>query len=165
VRRVVAYASGAILASLAYMTWLIISARPGPSDTHGYLAVRVAFSLIFWLSGGFALALLPMIIPWIIVVWAYRRLQWSGGIYFPIAGSILLFIIACAATSIAPTPFWIDDQTLLKAALIAAQRQGISFLVSGLLFGISYWLLGEQHIPLPVKQGFHESGVAPDSGE
>jgi hypothetical protein len=120
VRRAFGYASGAILASLIYVIWVIVSVPPEPSDGHGSLAFRLAFSFFFWLVDGFALTLLLMIIPWIIAVWAYRRLQWPGSVYFPIAGSLLLFVIACAATSIAPTPFWVEDQTFLQGALIGA---------------------------------------------
>jgi hypothetical protein len=165
VKRAVGYASGAILASLLYVIWLIVSIPPEPSDVHGSLAFRITFSFFFWLVDGFALTLLVMIIPWIIVVWSYRRMQWSGRIYFPIAGSLLLFVIGCAATSIAPTPLWMEYQTFLQGALIAAQRQGICFFASGLVFGASYWLLGERHIPLHKKHGFPESVVAPDSSE
>jgi len=152
VKRVVGYMSGAILASLVYVAWLMVSITAEHSDAHGGLAFRVAFSLFFWLSSGFALSLLLMIVPWIVAVWAYRRLQLSGRMYFPVAGSLLLFIIACVATSIAPKPLFVEDQTFLQGALIAAQRQGICFLVSGLLFGASYWFLGERHISLPEKQ-------------
>jgi hypothetical protein len=162
VRRAVGYVSGAILASLLYVIWVIVSALHEPSDGHGISVFLIEFSFFFWLVDGFALTLLLMIIPWFIIVWSYRRLQWSGGVYFPIAGSLVLFVIACAATSIAPKPLWIEDQTFLQGALIGAQRQGICFLASGLLFGASYWFLSERHIPRRKEQGSPESVVASD---
>ena len=164
-RRAIGYTSGAILASLIYVKWVMVSAPHEPSDPHGNLVFLITFSFFFWLVDGFALTLILMIIPWIIVVWAYRRLQWSGSIYFPIAGSLLLFVIACAATSIAPKPLWMDDQTFLHGALIATQRQGICFLASGLLFGASYWLLGERYMPLHKKEGFPETEVTSEPCE
>jgi hypothetical protein len=154
VRRVVGYTSGAMLASLIYVTWVLASAPAGPSDAHESLAFHVGLAFFFWLFGGFALTLFLMIVPWIIAVLAYRRLRWPGPIYFPVVGSIFSFVIGCVAASIATKPLWIEDQTLTEGALIAAQRQGICFLASGLLFGASYWFLGERHVSLNEKQEF-----------
>jgi hypothetical protein len=74
VRRVVGYTSGAILASLIYVTWVSASAPAGPSDAHESLAFHVGLAFFFWLFGGFTLTLLLMIVPWIIAVLAWPNL-------------------------------------------------------------------------------------------
>jgi hypothetical protein len=100
-----------------------------------------------WLVGGFAFALLAMIIPWSLAVWAYRKARWHGQIYFPAVGAFLIFILSCVSSSLAPKPFFVPDQTFLQGAAIAAEREGIAFLLAGLTFGVCYWFFCERHIP------------------
>jgi hypothetical protein len=136
------YALSAILASLLYVVWLTVSIAFGEGRTaHAGVLFGFGFAFLFLFVGGFALALLLMIVPWAVVVWAHFRTRWDGRIYFPVVAAILLFTLGCATAAISPTPFWIDDQTFLEAALIAAQRQGLCMLFSGIAFGACYaWL-------------------------
>ena len=98
---------------------------------------------IFFLDG-FLQALLLLILPWTAAVWLSRKFRWSAKLYFPAAGALLLFVIGCAAASISPKPLFIEDQTFLEGALIAAQRQGLCFLFSGAVFGAAYWFISER---------------------
>jgi hypothetical protein len=144
-KRATGYAAGAGLASLIYVTWIAANAIfAGPDRLIGF---SFGFAVLFWLVGGFALALILTIAPWAIAVWAHRKAQWPGEIYFPVAGALLVFTLGCAAISLAPTPFFVDDQTFLQGALIAAERQGICMLLAGAALGLSYWWLGERRIP------------------
>jgi len=103
--------------------------------------------LFFWLTDGFALTLFLMIAPWSLAVSAYRKLRWFGGIYFPVLGAVIIFAFGCVTASISPKPFFVDDQTFLAGAVMAAERQGLCFLLAGIAFGASYWFFGERHIP------------------
>jgi hypothetical protein len=138
-----AYTVSAIVASMIYVGWLAISVAfetPDASLTFGFL-----FASFFWLANGFALTLFLMIIPWTIAVLAYRKLLWSSRIYFPGVGAIIVILLGCATASISPKPLWIEDQTFIQGAVIAAERQGICLLLAGVAFGTCYWWLAERH--------------------
>jgi hypothetical protein len=133
------YAVSAILASLIYVGWLTVSIGfGGTGTTHPGLRFGFGFAFVFLFVGGFALALLLMIVPWAIVVWVHLQTRWDGRIYFPAVGALLLFTLGCTTAAISPKPFWID-QTFLEAAEITAQRQGLCLLFSGIAFGACYW--------------------------
>jgi len=139
---VAGYALSAILASLIYVVWLSVSiAFGGVGTTRPGLLFGFGFAFVFWFVGGFSLALLLMIVPWAIVVLAHLKTRWDGRIYFPGVAAVLLFSLGCTTAAISPKPFWIEDQTFLEAAVIAAQRQGLCLLFSGLAFGACYWWL------------------------
>ncbi len=93
---------------------------------------------------GFLQALLLLILPWTAAVWVRRKFRWSDRLYFPAAGALLLFVIGCTAASISPKLLFIEDQTFLQGALIAAQRQGFCFVISGAAFGASYWFISKR---------------------
>jgi hypothetical protein len=135
----------ALVASAIYIGWMTTTLTLSTGVTHA--GFNLGFSLWLWLTGGFVGTLVVMVMPWLIAVWAYRRLRWSNRIYFPPVGGFFVFVIGCAMASVSPKPLWIEDQTFFEGAMIAAGRQGLSFLVSGLVFGVSYWLLSERHDP------------------
>ena len=141
-RRVVEYVGSAILASLVYVVWVTVSTGYlGVGTTRPGWIFALGFALIFWLTGGFVLAFLLIILPWAIVVWAHLETRWDGRIYFPGVGALLVFAFGCTAASISPKPLWIEDQTFLEGAVIAAQRQGVCLLFCGVAFGACYgWL-------------------------
>ena len=141
-RRVTGYAASAMLASLIYVVWLTLSAKFSEVGTaRPSLLFGFGFALVFLFIGGFALALLLMIGPWAIAVWARLKTQWDNPIYFPVLGALLVFTLGCTTASILPKPLWVEDQTFLEGAVIAAQRQGVCLLLSGIAFGACYWWL------------------------
>src|ERR1700683_1942201 len=136
--RITGYAASAILASLIYVVWIAVSAA---FSRVGAARPGLLFGLVLLFVGGFALALLLMIVPWAIAVWVRLKTRWDGRLYFPGVGALLVFTLVCTIASIMPKPFWIDDQTFLEGAVIAAQREGICLLLSGIAFGACYrWL-------------------------
>jgi len=150
-RRVTRYAASAILASLIYVLWITVSATfSGVGAARPGLLFGFGFALVFLFVGGFALALLLMIVPWAIAVWAHLKTRWDGRLYFPGVGALLVFTLGCTTASIMPKPFWIDDQTFLEGAVIAAQREGICLLLSGIAFGACYWWL-ERREPSDIR--------------
>jgi hypothetical protein len=87
-----------------------------------------------------------MIVPWGLIVWVYRKLRWSGQFYFPAVGAFFLFALGCTTASTSARPFFMEDQTFLEGLVVAAERQGIGFLLAGIAFGASYWFFGERQI-------------------
>ena len=147
-----AYSVSGMFASLIYVIWLTVSLRFWSGQPHASLIFALGFSLFFWLAGGFALTLLLMIVPWIIAVWAYRKLRWASPLYFSGIGAVIVFTLGCATASIAPKPLFIEDQTFLEGALIAAERQGVCLLFAGVALGTCYWWFGERQLqPRPDK--------------
>jgi hypothetical protein len=64
-RRLAAYAASTVLASLIYVSWLTVSTAffwSGRTTHHDWI-FGFGFAVVFWLTGGFALALLLMIVP------------------------------------------------------------------------------------------------------
>ena len=74
----------------------------------------------------------------------YDRLKPLGLIYFPFFGATTLFVIACATSSVAPKPLFIEDQTFFEGWMVAAHNQGICFLLTGLIFGLTFCLVSER---------------------
>jgi hypothetical protein len=145
-RRAAAYAASALLASLVYVVWLVVSIKFGSGEsTHSGLLFGFGFAFIFWLTGGFALALVLMILPWAAAVWAQLKTRWDGRFYFPLVGALLVFTLGCAAGSIMPKPFFVDQQTFLEGAAITAQREGLCMVVCGIAFGTCYWWLDRRN--------------------
>lgn len=138
--RGLAYAAGAASASLFYVVWLVIEMR-GPGIGLGF---RIGLALFFWLVNGFAAALILMAVPWLLPVRMYVRVGWRAWIYFACAGAVLTFTIGCATASLSPKPMWIEDQTFLEGALIAANRQGLCLTLAGSIHGFVYWFIAEK---------------------
>lgn len=80
-RRVAGYAVSAILASLIYVVWLTVSITGDGVGTHPGLIFGFGFGLVFLFVGGFALALLLMIVPWAIAVWAHFKTRWTAYLF------------------------------------------------------------------------------------
>jgi len=138
----VAYALSALLASLIYVVWVSVSiAFDKAGTTHPGFLFGLGFAFVFLFVGGFGLALLLMIVPWAIVVWAHLKTRWDGRIYYPALAALLLFTLGCTAAAISPKPIIVEDQTFLEAAMITAQREGLCLLFSGIAFGACYWWL------------------------
>jgi hypothetical protein len=120
------------------------------------LPVGLGFSVLLaswlWLTGGFALTLFLMIVPWSLPVSVYGKLRWCGRIYFPAVGAFFLFALGCTTASTAWKPFFIEDQTFLEGVVTAAERKGIVFLLARIAFGASYWFFGERQIPAREKE-------------
>jgi hypothetical protein len=134
---------------LIYINWFVFV---NFVDPHSSLGFRFGVASFFWLADGFAPTLLVMIIPWTLVVSAYRKLEWSGRIYFPGVGALMVFVLGCSSASLAPKPLFIEDRTFLQGALVAAERQGIVFLLAGLAFGTCYWFFGERRFLAPAQR-------------
>jgi hypothetical protein len=131
----------AILASLIYLVWLTVLITFREWGNLPGLIFVLGFALFFLFAGGFALALLLMIVPWAIAVWAQFKMRWDGRIYFPVVGAVLVFTLGCTTASLLPKPLWIEDQTFLEGAVITAERQGVCLLLCGVAFGACYcWL-------------------------
>ncbi len=138
--RAAAYLVSAGLASVVHVGWLVVVGFMIPPRTSLGLAVFVYF------ANGFFATLLLLVLPWAIAVWASRRLRWPLRVLFPVFGALFVLVIGCAASSISFRPLWIEDQTFLQGALIAAERQGFALLISGGILGASYWFLSERDL-------------------
>jgi hypothetical protein len=142
VNAVLGYACSAAIASVFYIIWLCESlsyaAAQGPTMS---LQFRLGFSVFLCVFGGFLLALGLMIAPWLLAVRGYRRVKLPGWIYYSAIGAVSTVVIGCATSSLAPKPLFVEDQTFIEGAMIAAERQGVCMLLAGLLFGLTYWFL------------------------
>lgn len=141
--RISGYLFSAVLASLFYFVWFLVFLKSRPGQTS--LTFNLGFACIFLIIGGFGPALALMSLPWIVAVWGYRRLRCRGQVYFAGIGAFLTLVISCATASLAPKPLFIEDQTFFEGVKIAAERQGVCFVLAGTIFGLSYWFLSERH--------------------
>jgi hypothetical protein len=140
--RLVGYLAGFSGASLFYVVWFSVEIRT-PASNVGIL-FDVGFAIFFWLFEGMAAALVLMALPWYLALMLHHRIKRSGLIYFSVVAAALTTVLACATSSLAPKPFFVEDQTFLEGFMIAIQRQGICFLLSGLLFGATFWFVSER---------------------
>jgi hypothetical protein len=62
---------------------------------------------------------------------------------YPVA-ALLSLAIGCATSSLSPKPLFIEDQTFLEGCMIAVQRQGAGLVLTGLVFGLTFWLVSER---------------------
>ncbi len=148
-RPVLGYTLSAMAASVFFITWRVVDFLfSGPPDTHVGFRLSLGFAVFFWLMDGFCATLFVMVLPWFAALWAFNKLRWSGRVCCEVTGAIVTLITGSAMTSLAPKPFWIEDQTFLEGFLIGLQRQGLSYFLAGLLFGLTYWLLAVRH-PAP----------------
>ena len=142
----IGYVSAFVAASLLYVGWFTVANRaPGGSDVT--IPFRIGVAVFFWAFGGVAAALVSMALPWsLAVIWASPLKRFSL-VYFLTLGAVLMILFGCAASSLAPKPLFIEDQTFSEGFVIALQRQGIGLLSTGLLFGLTYWYLSERGRP------------------
>jgi hypothetical protein len=143
--RLVGYVASVASASLFYGVWFVISLEldrtPGG---HTGLLFNIGFAFFFLLFGGVGAAFLLMAFPWYLSVRGYDRLQRFGLIYFSLMGAATTLVIGCGTSSLSPKPLFVDDQTFLQGFMIAMERQGICLLVTGLVFGLTFWLVSER---------------------
>lgn len=152
---VIGHAWGAAVGSLIYVALdALVLRHSGTPETS--LGFDLGFIFFFLLPTDFAPALLLMILPWWLAVSVYRKLRLPGQLYFPGVGALLVFVLGCTTASLAPKPLFVEDQTFLQGATIAAERQGIAFLLAGLAFGACYWFFSgrqvaaqDRHKPAP----------------
>ena len=142
--RLIGYSASFLVASLFYVGWIAVQDRSSGGNVTVLFQVGVA--IFFWLFGGVAAALILLALPWSLAV-ALRR--HSGLTYFSILGAALATILGCATSSLAPKPLFVEDQTFLQGFTIALQRQGICLLLTGLVFGMTFWFVSERgrHAP------------------
>jgi hypothetical protein len=143
--RVAGYALSAIVALIFYVGW--IAAEVGSPG--GSLWDRVFAALVMCILGGFSAALLWMSLPWVLIVWTFRKVRLSGAAYFAVAGALLMIVVGCTASSLSPKLLFIEDQTFLEGVVIALERQGICFALAGAMLGLGYWFLAERRFSSP----------------
>jgi hypothetical protein len=140
--RLVGYIAALLVASLFYVSWFTVANKAPGSDVA--ILFRIGVAIFFWAFGGVAVALGAMALPWsFAVIWA-RRIKQFGLVYFLTLGAALMILLGCTASSLAPKPLFIEDQTFFEGFVIALQRQGICLLLTGLVFGLTYWCLSER---------------------
>jgi hypothetical protein len=64
--------------------------------------------------------------------------------YFSLIGAATTLVIGSGTSSLSPKPLFIEDQTFLEGFIIAVQRQGICLLLTGFVFGVTFWLVSER---------------------
>lgn len=138
----IGYLASFLSASLFYLVWFSVETRT-PGSNVGVL-FEIGLAIFFWLFAGMAAALVFIAVPWCLAVMLHDRIKCAGLVYFSCIGAALTIVIACATSSLAPKPLFIEDQTFLQGFIIAIQRQGICFLLSGLLFGATFWFVSER---------------------
>jgi len=153
---IIGYLAGVALATFFYVVWTLVSFSA--MEPHVSFLFRLGFTLFWWLFQGTAVALVSLFFPWCLVVWGYRRLQYSGLVYFGLIGAAATFIIGCGTASLSWKPLFVEDQTFLQGFMIAVERQGVCLLLTGLVFGLTYWFVSERQRQTPLNVCGRESG-------
>jgi hypothetical protein len=139
--RLVGYLASVTTATLFYVVWVVVQNWTPASHVTVLFSIGIAF--FFWLFGGLGAAFVLMALPWYLAVVWQRRLQ-RFGLYFPVIGAATTMVIACCTSSLSPKPLFVDDQTFIEGFTIAVQRQGICLLLTGFVFGLTFWLVSER---------------------
>ena len=143
--RLVGYVASLICASLFYMVWFaIVVGQINPKGDPVSLRFQFGFAFFFWLFSGMGAALVLLALPWFLAVLCHDRMKSSGRIYFPLIGAACTLAIGCVTASLSPKPFFVEDQTFFQGFVIALQREGICFLLTGFIFGLTFWLVSER---------------------
>jgi hypothetical protein len=143
--RLVGYLASVASASLFYVVWLLIAFEQNdPPDGFMSVLFRIGFAIFFLLFGGMGAAFVSMALPWCLVVRWYDRLQHFGLIYFCLIGAATTLVMGCGAASLSPKPLFVEDQTFLEGFTIAMERQGFCLLLTGFVFGLTFWLVSER---------------------
>lgn len=139
----IGYVAGFGASALVFMVLTVLTIfRASPHSSAG-----TAFVVCALVITEIVPAFLAMILPWYVVVGAGAFLPAWRGMYFTVLGATVSFLVECATTAVAPVPLFIENQTFWEAAGIAAERQGLAFLVSGATFGLLYWLISDRGRP------------------
>jgi hypothetical protein len=142
--RLVGYLASVTTASLFYVVWIAVQNRtPGVP-----VLFNIGFAFFFWLVGGMGAAFVLMAFPWYLAVFWHDRLQRFGLMYFSLIGAAITIVIASGSSSLSPKPLFVEDQTFLQGFMVAVQRQGVCLLLTGLVFGLTFWLVSERLRPL-----------------
>ena len=102
------------------------------------LGDTIAFAFIQWLAGGFLSAMIVLIMPWIIAVKICRRLRVEGLLPYAMIALLLSFPLNLLFSM---TPFELIGSSALPSISLALRYQGVSYLIAGLIFGVTYWIL------------------------
>jgi len=144
VDRRVGFLASVASASIFYVVWFTLSLGFGrPRDVHSVL-FDLGFVIFFWALNGLAAALVLMALVWYIIVRMYARLRRLGQLYFSLSGAVTLLVLSCATSSLSPKPLFVEDQSFLEGFMITAQRQGMLLLLTGFVFGLTFWLVSER---------------------
>ncbi len=138
--RLVGYLASVASASLFYGVWLVISDWTPDSD----VLFNIGVVFFFWLFGGMGAAFVLMAFPWYLAVVWHDRQQRFGLMYFSLVGASTTIVIGCGTSSLSPKPLFIEDQTFLEGFVVAVQQQGICLLLTGFVFGLTFWLVSER---------------------
>jgi hypothetical protein len=157
--RLVGYLASVAGASLFYVAWFVIwverHTMPG-GDASFMFKIGLAFFFMLFSAGS---AFVLMAFPWYLSVRWYDRLQRSGLIhsarwydqsrrfgliYFSMFGAATTLVLGCATSSLSPKPLFIEDQTFLEGFMVAIERQGICLLLTGFVFGLTFWMVSER---------------------
>ena len=133
------YMLSLVLASLLYLAFLTFRFFD-PLEGVQSAFVAAEFEYCF---GGFLLALVVLILPWIVIVLTHHLLEvarFNNIVYFILAGALSFFFINCW-TSV-PVPFDFGETTHMQTIFAAIEHQGLYFLACGGLFGATYCILG-----------------------
>jgi hypothetical protein len=140
--RLVGYLASVTSATLFYVVWLV--AQNTTPSSHVTVLFSIGFAFFFWLFGGMGAAFVLMAFPWYLAVAWQGRLQRFRLMYFPLVGAGTTMVIGCCTSSLSPKPLFIEDQTFVEGFTIAVQRQGICLLLTGFVFGLTFWLISER---------------------
>jgi hypothetical protein len=143
--RVVGYLASVASASLFYLVWFVLLFEPNdpPGQTTSVqfkIGLGVFFLVLYGPGAAFALMPLPLALG----VLGRNRLQHFGLIYYSTAGAATALVVGCATSSLSPKLLIVEDQTFLEGFVIAVQRQGVCLLLTGFLFGLTFWLVSER---------------------
>lgn len=143
--RLVGYLASVASASLFYVGWLVINLELDrtPNDHTGVL-FDIGFAFFFLLFSGMGAAFVLMAFLWYLSVRWYDRMQRFGLLYFSLIGAATTIVIGGGTSSLSPKPLFVEDQTFLQGFMISIERQGICLMVTGLVFGMTFWLVSER---------------------
>jgi hypothetical protein len=124
------------------MAWFALWNRA--ADSYVGIRFRIGIAIFFWLFGGMAAALVLITVPWYLAVIWRDRVKRFGLVYYCLIGAVFTLAIGSATASLSPKPLFVEDQTFFEGCMIAVQRQGIGLLLTGLVFGLTFWLVSER---------------------
>jgi hypothetical protein len=142
--RVIGYLASVAIASLFYLVWFVFSGPNEPPAEATSIQFRVVLGLFFLVLYGPGVAFVLMPVPLALGVLGRNRLQRFGLMYYSAAGAATALVVGCATSSLSPKLLIVEDQTFLEGFVIAVQREGVCLLLTGFLFGLTFWLVSER---------------------
>jgi hypothetical protein len=142
--RLIGYLASVASASLFYVVCFVVTVKLREHPTRVSVLFEIGIAFFFLLFGGMGAAFVLMAFPWYLSVRLYDRLQRFGFLYFCLIGAATTLVIACSTSSLSPKPLFIEDQTFLEGFIIAIERQGVCLLATGVVFGLTFWLVSER---------------------